>query len=85
MFMDFKGVLNWLMKEKKTSIYFGSLIVRFESIIDITKKVPSLVSFIVSIVFNQSFKVKNHIYWICEWDLGSEESSDWKTMFSEPS
>jgi len=37
------------MREKKTSMHFGSLLMSFKSIIDIIKKVPSLVSFIVSI------------------------------------
>ena len=35
------GHLGQLMREKKTSIYFGSQITSFESIIDITRKVPS--------------------------------------------
>ena len=59
MFMDFKGVFSSIMIEKKTSMHFRSLIMSFGSIIDITKKVPSLVSFIASIVLNNSFGVEN--------------------------
>ena len=37
----------------------------FESTMDFTKKIPSLLSFIASIVFNNSVRVENYIYWIC--------------------
>jgi len=60
------GHLTQLMREKKTSMYFGSLVMSFGAIIDITKKVPSLMSFITFIVFNNSFGVENGIYWNCE-------------------
>ena len=60
------GLLTELMTEKKTRMHFGSLIKSFESMIDITKKVPSLVSLIASMEFNSSFGVKNRIYWIFE-------------------
>jgi len=39
------------MREKKTSLHLGSLAMSFKSIVDITMKVPSLMSFIASIVF----------------------------------
>jgi len=38
----------------------------FGSTTDIIKKVPSLVSLIASIVFNNSCVVENHIYWTFE-------------------
>jgi len=55
--------LTQLMREKKPGMHFGSLIMSFGLIIGI-KKVPSLVSFITSTAFNDSFRVKNHIYLI---------------------
>jgi len=50
------------MKEKKKIMYFGSLIKSFESIIDITKKVQSLVRLPASIVFRNLFELENYIY-----------------------
>ena len=44
------------MKKKKTSIQFGSLFTSFESIMDFIKEMPSLVSIIVSIEFNNSLR-----------------------------
>jgi len=49
------------MREEKTSMHFEELNYDFESIIDIKKKVLTLVSFIASIVFNDLFGVENHI------------------------
>ena len=49
------------MREKKTSMHFGSLIKSLESIMDITKKVPSLVGLITSVVPNNLFGVENYI------------------------
>jgi len=43
------------MIEKKTSMRSGSSTKSFESIIDITKKVPSFGSLVASIVFDNSF------------------------------
>ena len=71
-----KGHLTQLVGENKTSMYFGSLSMSFESIIDITKKVTSLVSFIASIVFNNSFGMENHIYWTFEWNMRGGQSID---------
>jgi len=56
------GHLTQVMREKKTSMYLGNLIMNYVSIIDITKKLPSLVTLIASIVLNDSFEVENHIY-----------------------
>jgi len=50
-----------LIREKKTSMHFGSLIMTFESIIDIIRKVLSLMSILASIVFNNLFEMENHI------------------------
>ena len=55
--------LAQLVREKKTRMHFGSLIKNLESIINITKKLPSLVNLVTSIEFNNSFRVENHIYW----------------------
>ena len=52
----FMELLAWLMREKKTSTHFRSLFMSFELIIDFTKKIPSLVSLIVSIEFNDSLR-----------------------------
>ena len=51
------------MREKKTSMHFESLIMSFESIIDLIKKVQSLMSSVASVVFKNSFEVENHIHW----------------------
>jgi len=45
---------------------FGSLIKSFESLMDITKKIPSLMSLIASMVINNLFGVKNCIEWTSE-------------------
>ena len=49
------------MERKKISMYFRSLLVSFESIIDFTKKIPSLDSLIASIVLDDSFGIKLHL------------------------
>ena len=49
------------MRKKKTSIQFESLFMSFESIMDFTKKIPSLVSLIASIEFDDSFGVEFYI------------------------
>jgi len=56
------------MREKKTSMYFGSLVMSFKSVINITKKVSSLVSFITYIVFNDLFRVECDSYVV--WEVG---------------
>jgi len=57
----------------------------FEPIIDIPSKVLSLVSFIASIMFNNSFRVENHTGWSFEQNLKSGESNDPQTIFIRPS
>ena len=47
-------LLTGLVRKKKTNIQFGSLFMSFESIMNFTKKTPSLVSLIASIEFNDS-------------------------------
>ena len=49
------GHLAQLMREKKTSMHVGNLTKSFESVINITKQVLSLVSLIAFIMFNNSF------------------------------
>ena len=49
------------IREKKKSMHFGSLIISFESLMDITKKVPSFGSLIAFIGINNLFGVKNCI------------------------
>jgi len=39
-------------------MYFGSLLMSFESIRDFTKKIQSLLSLIASVVFNNSIEVE---------------------------
>jgi len=60
------GHLAQLWREKKTSLYFGSLLMSFESIMTFTKKKPCLLSLRASILFNNSIGVKNCICWTCE-------------------
>ena len=49
------------IREKKKSMRFGSLIMSFESLMDITKKVPCLGSLIAFIGIDNIFEVKNYI------------------------
>ena len=49
------------MREKKKNMHFGSLIMSFESLVDITKKEPRSQSLIAFIGFNILFRVKNCI------------------------
>ena len=57
------GHLAQLTTAKKTSLNFRSLIMSFESIIDITEEVLCLLSFIAFIVFNNLFGMQNYIFW----------------------
>jgi len=59
-----EALLARLMNKKKTNMHFGSLIMSCELIIDITKKVPNFVSFIASIVLNNTFGMKKKIIFI---------------------
>jgi len=54
------------MRGKKKNMHFRSLVMSFEAIVDITKKVPSLMGLIVFTEYNKSFGVENHIYWTPE-------------------
>ena len=76
-----KVLLAKLMREKNTSMHFGSLVMTFKSIIDFTKKVPSLMSFATSSAFNDSLGVECHTYRTCEWSVGSQGGIDSETMF----
>jgi len=49
------------MREKKRNMPLGSLIMSFESLMDITKKLPSLGNLIAFIGINNLFRVKNYI------------------------
>ena len=51
------GHLVPLWREKKTIIYFGRLHMSFESNLNFTEKIPSLLTLIASIVFNNSIRV----------------------------
>ena len=46
----------------------------FESIMDFTKKLRSLLSLIASMVINNLFGEKNCIEWTCERNMGSGEN-----------
>ena len=74
-FMDFNGAIDSINERKEESMHFGRLIIIFGSIIDITKKVPSFVSLVASIVFNNSST---------EWNMWSAESNDSETIFIKP-
>jgi len=62
MFMDYirHSVSFW--GEKKICMYFRELIMKFGSTMDFTKDILSLLRLIASIVFNDSFVMKNYIY-----------------------
>jgi len=60
------GILVSLWGEKKTSMYLRKLTYYFELIMHFTKKMPSLVSLIASIVFNNSIGMEDFVYYICE-------------------
>jgi len=49
-----------LLREKKTSMYFGNSLMSFESMMDFKKKITTLVSLIAHIVFNNSFRMKHY-------------------------
>ena len=53
------GYLIQLNREKKTNLHFRSIMKSFESMIDITKKVPSLMSlmFILSLIAHLGQKI----------------------------
>jgi len=51
--------LTKLWREKETSRYLGRLFVSYESFEDFKKKIPSFVSLITPIVFNDSIRVKS--------------------------
>ena len=59
--MNFIRVFNSIYERKKRNMHFESLIMSFESLMDITKKVPSLGSLIAFIGINNIFGVKNYI------------------------
>jgi len=62
MFMDYIGAFSFIYGERRTRIYiFGSLLMSFISIMDFSKEIPSLLSLIDSIVFNNSIRVKLHL------------------------
>jgi len=49
------------MRENKRNMHFGSLVMSFESLMDVIKTVPSLGSLIAFIEINNLFGVKNYI------------------------
>jgi len=57
----------------------------FNSIIDTTAKVSSLVRLMASIVFNDLCGMENHTYWTFEWSVKSAKSSDSETVFIKSS
>jgi len=62
--MDFNGVFSSIMEEKKTHMYLMEHIYELWNQLWIfTKKIQSLVSLIVSIVFNDLSRVGSYIYW----------------------
>jgi len=56
------GTLNSIMERKDDNYEFWGLLMSFESIMDFTKKIPSLLSLIASIVFNDTIGVEHYIY-----------------------
>ena len=72
MLVDLQGPFRLIKERKEDSMHFESLIKSFESIVDITRKVSSLMSLVAFIVFNNSFRVENHIYWASKWNIISE-------------
>ena len=72
MLVDIKGPFSLIKERKEDSMHFGSLIKSFQSIVDITRKVSSLMSLVAFIVFNNSFRVENHTYCASKWNIISE-------------
>jgi len=54
------GHLAQSWREKKTSMCFGSLLLSFESIMDLTKKLSCLMSLTTLLILNDSFGVENY-------------------------
>jgi len=68
--MNSEWAFSLTIENKERKYAFWSLIMSFKLIIDITKKIPSLVSVIISIVFNGSFMgggkpYQSHSYALC--------------------
>jgi len=66
-------------------MHFGGLIKRFQSIIDIAKKVQSVIGLTIFIVYGNLFGLENYIRWTYEWNLRSGEGNDSRIMFIGPS
>jgi len=66
MFMDCTGVFNFITEgEESMYVFLGALLMIYGAIMNCAKKMLSLMSLTASIVSNDSFGVKNCIYWTC--------------------
>jgi len=59
--MDFHEAFSLINEKEEDKYTIWSLFMSFESFIDFSKKIPSLVSLIASIEFNYSFGVQFYI------------------------
>ena len=63
MFMDCRGVFTFILERRSPICNLGSYLSIIESNMDFTKKTPSFMSLITSIVFSDSFGVKKYNQW----------------------
>ena len=61
--MGFNRAFNSIMERKEDKYVLWEYICELWTL---QRKIPSLMSLIASIVFNDSFRVENHVYWAYE-------------------
>jgi len=66
--MDGNRAFSSIMVKKMTSMYFGSLLMSFELIVDFIKKIPNMLSLIASILFNNPMKFGSNKCHRCHFD-----------------
>ena len=63
MFMGFYGAFGSIMERKEDKYVLWEYIYELWTL---QRKIPSLMSLIASMVFNDSFGVENYVYWAYE-------------------
>ena len=63
--MNYKEAFSSIMERKEDEYAFSELNYELKSNMNFIKKVPTLVALIASILCNDSFEVKNCIYYTC--------------------
>jgi len=64
--LDCNEAFSLALERKEDNYGFWEPTYEFELIMDFTKKIPSLVSLIAYVMFNNSLGLGNYIYWTCE-------------------